>query len=136
MVNHLGQTVPIWLECLLALLFFVGGPYFALQTYWNVQRIYLTAETVYASPEEGLRTIITDFNDGRLAMIDIVSSTGVSPFGQDLKLIEGEMSVGDWEETENPQFYFLRFGGGWVRVNEDQIPLVIALVNAVFGTNP
>ena len=113
----------------------------ALYTYSETQVRALSSQTAYATPEDGMRTLIADSYSG-VSKVEILHAD--KEIFEDLWFVEARVwsarrvdgKVFSDEDSDNPRSFFLRVHKGWAFVPEGQCPEVIALGTWLFGLPP
>ena len=124
---------------LLAVVVVTAAALGGLYVYSRRQLVALEGAALYPTPEEGMRTLVSDHYSG-VAQVEIVHAGHEPCFLNNLYFVEARVwaeartdgrEVGP--EGDNPGGFFLRRGAGWVWVPEEHRPWFVALGQRLFG---
>jgi len=128
----------IWLGLALILVIGIGLAIAGLYVYSRGRLQTLLDQTVYASPEQGMRELVATWYSG-VDRVEIVHAD--KEFFDDLRFVvahvwaasrsDGKRFSG--QDYDNPGCYFLRLKDGWVLVPESCLPWLVAIGKHVFG---
>ena len=99
----------------------------------------LRGQAKYASPEIGMRALVTEWYIG-LQKVKIVHAGLALPLLDKLYFVEARVWADDridgrmmYPDGDNPGCFFLRLDDGWVLVPEGRRPILTAIGASLFG---